>query len=234
VIVIGLTGSIGMGKSTVARMARRLCVPVYDSDATVHRLYAQGGAAVRPVGAAFAGVVRDGAIDRAALSRHVVGDPAAFRRLERIVHPLVRRAQTEWLRRAMRRRAPVVVLDVPLLFETAGDVLCDLVVVVSAPAFIQRARVMARPGMTAAKLAEILARQMADAEKRRRADYVLDTGRPRGETLRGLMAIIRAARRRTGTHWPMNPRRLGKAIDARNRPRYGDHRTRSRRRPPRR
>lgn len=172
-VVIGLTGSIGMGKSAAAAMLRRLGVPVYDADAAVHALYAKGGAAVAPVGAAFPGAVRDGAVDRAALSRLLVADPAGVKRLEAIVHPLARRLQRRFLASAALRRARASVLDIPLLFETGGDRLCDVVFVVSAPAFLQRQRVLARPGMSAEKLALILARQMPDGEKRRRADAVI-------------------------------------------------------------
>lgn len=175
-ILLGLTGSIGMGKSATARMFAETGTPVYDADAAVHRLYAKGGAAVAPVGEAFPGVVKDGAVDREALSRAVLNNPAAMKTLESIVHPLVRREQERFLEEQRRAGAPVVVLDIPLLFEGGGERFLDAVIVVSAPAATQRARVLKRPGMTEAKFEAILAKQMADAEKRRRADFVINTG----------------------------------------------------------
>lgn len=174
-IVIGLTGSIGMGKSTTAAMFRDAGVPVHDSDETVHRLYR--GAAVEPVGAAFPGVVRDGEIDRQALAAQVLGDRARLSLLESIVHPLVRAESDRFLATQRTAGTPMVVLDIPLLFETHAERRVDRIVVVSAPAEVQRERVLARPGMTEEKFAAILAKQVPDAEKRRRADYVIDTGR---------------------------------------------------------
>lgn len=193
-IILGLTGSIAMGKTTAHRMLVRLGVPVHDADATVHRLFARGGAAVAPVAAAFPGVAVDGAIDRARLSQAVVGNDAAFRRLEAIVHPLVRAAEAEFLKRQRLARVPLVALDVPLLFETGGEARCHAVAVLSAPLFLQRLRVLARPGMTEAKFQAILARQMPDAEKRRRADWVVPTGLGRGLTRRALAGIVRDLR----------------------------------------
>ncbi len=191
-IVLGLTGSVGMGKSTVAAMLRRLGVPVHDSDAAVHRLLAPKGNAVAAVAAAFPGVRRrDDGVDRAALGARVFADAAALRRLERILHPLVRRSQQRFLARARARRLGLVVLDIPLLFETGGAARCDKVIVVSAPAFLQRVRVLARPGMTAARLDAILAKQMPDAQKRRRADYVVPSGLGRAVTFRRLARIVR-------------------------------------------
>jgi dephospho-CoA kinase len=175
-IVIGLTGSIGMGKSTVAQMFAEEGAPAFDSDAAVHALYAPGGAAVAPVEAAFPGVVKDGGVDRDALSARVVRDDAAIKRLESIVHPLVRQAQAEFLQKNRDAGTRCVVLDIPLLFESGGAKLVDKVVVVSAPAEIQRERVLARPGMTPEKFEAILARQTPDAEKRAVADFVIDTG----------------------------------------------------------
>ena len=197
--VVGLTGSIGMGKSAAAAILGRLGVPVYDADAAVHALYAKGGAAVGPVGAAFPGTVVDGAIDRAALSRLLVADPAGIARLEAIVHPLARARQRRFLAGAALARRPLVVLDIPLLFETGGDRHCDGVMVVSAPEFLQRQRVLARPGMTAAKFALILARQMPDAEKRRRADAVIPSNRgfrPMALALRRALEQFTSGRRR--------------------------------------
>lgn len=191
-IVIGLTGSIGMGKSTVARMFAEEGAPAFDSDAAVHALYAQGGAAVAPVAAAFPGVERGGAIDRAALSPLVVDNPEAMRRLEAIVHPLVREAQADFLRRNREAGVKAVVLDIPLLFETGAAGAFDKIVVVSAPAEIQRARVLARPGMTPEKFESLLARQVPDAEKRARADFVIDTGGSLEATRAQVRAVLDA------------------------------------------
>ncbi|MBY0562690.1 MAG: dephospho-CoA kinase [Hyphomonadaceae bacterium] len=191
-IVIGLTGSIGMGKSTVARMFAEEGAAVFDSDAAVHRLYAAGGAAVAAVEAAFPGVAKDGVIDRAALSARVVGDVDAIRRLEAIVHPLVRDAQIAFLAERRAAGARWAVLDIPLLFEGGGDALVDATVVVSAPAEVQRARVLARPGMTAEKFEAILERQMPDPEKRARADFIVDTGRSFEETRAAVRAVLDA------------------------------------------
>jgi dephospho-CoA kinase len=173
-IRLGLTGSIGMGKSVTAAMFRDEGVPVHDSDAAVHALYAPGGAGVDPVGAAFPGVVRDGAIDRPALSAIVLADPAALNRLNAIVHPLVAADRAAFV--AAAADAPLVVFDIPLLFETGGEADVDKILVVTAPADVQRRRVLGRPGMTPERFAAILARQTPDAEKQARADYVLDTG----------------------------------------------------------
>jgi dephospho-CoA kinase len=173
--VLGLTGSIGMGKSTTARFFAEAGVPVHDADAVVHRLYE--GEAVPAIEAAFPGTTAVGRVDRARLSERVVGDDAAMRRLEGIVHPLVRAAEESFLAAAEARGAPVAVLDIPLLFETGGDARVDAVVVVSAPADVQRARALERPGMTEQKFTAIAAKQMPDAEKRRRADFVVDSSR---------------------------------------------------------
>lgn len=175
-IVLGLTGGIGMGKSTATTTFRRLGVPVFDADAAVHRLQGRGGRAVGPIGKAFPGCVAEGRVDREALRRVVLGDPAALKRLERIVHPLVRDEERRFLARARRAGRRIAVLDVPLLLETGGEARVDAVVVVSAPAAVQRARVLRRPGMTEERLTAIRARQMPDAEKRRRADHVIPTG----------------------------------------------------------
>jgi dephospho-CoA kinase len=177
VIVLGLTGSIGMGKSTTARLFADEGVPVWDADAAVHRLYARGGAAVAPVGEAFPGVVQDGAVDRKALSARVHGDPAGFQRLEAIVHPLVAHDRQAFLDEARASGAPVAVLDIPLLFETGAADHMDAVVVVSAPAHVQRQRVLARPGMDEARFAALLERQTPDAHKRARADFVVDASK---------------------------------------------------------
>ena len=176
-IIVGLTGSIGMGKSTTSTMFKAEGVPVYDADAAVHALYAKGGAAVIPVEEVFPGVVVDGAIDRAKLSAHVVGNPEALKRLEAVVHPLVGESRKVFFETAAEASAPLVILDIPLLFETGGERNVAAVIVVSAPEAIQRERVMARPDMTAEKLDAILARQLPDAEKRARADIVIDTSK---------------------------------------------------------
>jgi dephospho-CoA kinase len=192
--VLGLTGSIGMGKTTAALLLQRLGVPVHDADAAVHGLLSQGGAAVSAVGAAFPGTVREGAIDRKALGARVFADAEAMRRLERILHPLVRQDSARFLKRARRAGARVAVLDVPLLFETGRDRDCDATLVVSAPSFVQRARVLARPGMTEQRFREVLARQMPDAEKRRRADHLAPTGLGRRLTLRRLRRVLKDLR----------------------------------------
>ena len=173
--VLGLTGTIGMGKSATAAMFREFGVPVHDADLAVHALYR--GLAVQPIAALYPEAVRDGVVDRARLGAIVLADTAALKRLEAIVHPMVRAEEAAFLDAARRDRVPLAVLDIPLLYETGGETRCDAVVVVSAPADIQAARVLARPGMDAAKFAAILAKQVPDAEKRRRADFVVDTSR---------------------------------------------------------
>jgi len=188
--VIGLTGSIGMGKSTAAAMLQRLGLPIFDADATVHRLFARGGAAVAPVEAAFPGVVVDGAVNRAALGPRVFGNPEALRRLERIVHPLVGQAERAFLRRAGLQRRRLAVRDVPLLFETGGNRRCDATIVVSAPAHVQAQRVLRRPGMTMERLNQVRRQQMPDAQKRRRADFVVPTGLGKRATWTRLSAIV--------------------------------------------
>ena len=193
--VLGLTGSIGMGKSTAADLLRRLGVPVHDADAAVHRLIGKGGAAVPAIEAAFPGVVREGAVDRRALGARVFADSQAMARLERILHPLVRQDSARFLVAARRRKARIAVLDVPLLFETGRERDCDATLVVSAPAAVQRGRVLSRPGMTAERFAEVLARQMPDPEKRRRADFVVPTGLGRRLTLRRLSGVLKSMAR---------------------------------------
>jgi dephospho-CoA kinase len=173
--LLGLTGSIGMGKSETARMFRAEGVPVYDADAAVHALYEAGGAAVEPIGKAFPAAIVDGRVDRTRLAAQTLGNDAAVKQLEAIVHPLVGKAQMDFLLAAERDHAPLVVLDVPLLFETGGEKRVDAVAVVSAPADVQRARVLARPGMSAEKFEAILKRQVPDTDKRARADFVIET-----------------------------------------------------------
>jgi dephospho-CoA kinase len=178
VIIVGLTGSIAMGKSETARMFRARGVPVFDADAAVHAVYAPGGAAVADVLQRFPQSRSvQGGIDRAALSKQVLADPTTLTELENLVHPHIRRLQAEFLTEARRGDHRLVVIDHPLLFETGGDKAVDVIIVVSAPEEVQRARALTRPGMSAEKLAAILARQLPDAEKRTRADYIIDTSR---------------------------------------------------------
>ena len=176
-IVIGLTGSIAMGKTETAKMFASLGVPVSDSDAIVHELYDRGGAAVEPIGQAFPEAVIDGRVDRALLSRRLAAEPHGFERLQAIVHPLVRRAQQKFLARCRSEGAKLAVLDIPLLFETGRDQEVDHIVVVSASPDIQKARAMKRAGMTEEKFKALLARQLPDEEKRARADFVVDTSK---------------------------------------------------------
>jgi dephospho-CoA kinase len=195
--VIGLTGSIAMGKSTTAGLFAEEGVPVHDADAAVHKLYE--GAAVPAIEAAFPGITRDGKVDRVALGQRVVGDASALQRLEQIVHPLVREAGAKFLKEAEARGVPVVVLDIPLLFETGGESRVDATVVVSAPDEMQRARVLER-GVSLERLEALLGRQMPDAEKRRRADFVVDSGQgiehARDQVRRILAAVAKMPRRR--------------------------------------
>ena len=187
-IVLGLTGSIGMGKSATAKMFAEAGVPVHDSDETVHRLYA--GTAAALVEAAFPGATQSGVVDRVKLAAKVLGDPAALKKLEAIIHPLVRADADAFLAGHRAAGAPLAVLDIPLLFETGGRKRVDKVVVVTAPADIQRARVLARPGMSEAKFEAILAKQVPDAEKRRQADFVIDTGQGFEAARKAVEAIV--------------------------------------------
>jgi dephospho-CoA kinase len=187
-LTLGLTGSIGMGKSTVAAMFVDLGVPVFDADAAVHRLQGEGGRLVAAIEAMFPGTTGPKGVDRTLLGAAVLADSRALKRLESLVHPAVGEERAAFL--AAHADAPLVVFDVPLLFETGGETRVDKVVVVSAPADIQRARVLARPGMTEAKLAAILARQMPDAEKRARADFVVPTGGSLDETRAAVATLV--------------------------------------------
>ena len=200
-LLVGLTGSIGMGKSETAKMFARHGVPVCDSDANVHALYEKGGAAVAPIDAAFPGVVVDGRVDRERLSREVVGKPEAMRKLEAIVHPLVAATQRTFLERAAAAGAKMVVLDIPLLFETGGEARVDTVVVVSAPEDVQRRRVLERAGMTVDKLDAILKKQVPDAEKRARADFIVDTSQGLAHADAQVTAIIDALKTRKSKIW---------------------------------
>jgi dephospho-CoA kinase len=194
--ILGLTGGIGTGKSTAAAMLRRMGVAVFDADAAVHRLLGPGGAAVKAVARAFpgAGAGAGNAIDRTALGKIVFADPDSLRRLEAILHPLVRAEESAFLKTRRARRTRLAVLDIPLLYETRGDRCCDAVAVLWAPAFIQRARVLSRPGMDAARLAAILARQLPIPHKRRRADFAVPSGMGRAATWRGLARALERLR----------------------------------------
>tara|TARA_R110000824_G_scaffold118960_14_gene271939 strand:+ start:58537 stop:59160 length:624 start_codon:yes stop_codon:yes gene_type:complete len=198
-LLIGLTGSIGMGKSETAKMFARLDVPVYDADAAVHALYAAGGAAVAPIAEAFGNdVVVDGAVDRQALSRAVLGLPEQMKKLEAIVHPLVGQAQLDFLKKAKADGHEAVLLDIPLLYETGGETRVDVVVVVSAPYHIQEQRVLARPGMDEAKFAAIHAKQVPDAEKRSRADFVIETDKGLDHAFEAVKNVMASLKGRTG------------------------------------
>jgi dephospho-CoA kinase len=188
--VLGLTGSIGMGKSAAAATFGDAGVPVHDADASVHRLYA--GAAAAPLEAEFPGVTTAGVVDRAKLAERILGDPDALARVEAIVHPLVRESEAEFLAARGAEGHPLVLLDVPLLFETEGPGRFDAIIVVTADPQIQRRRVLGRPGMTEEKFESLLARQIPDAEKRRRAHFVIDTSRELSATRRRIGAILRA------------------------------------------
>jgi dephospho-CoA kinase len=192
--VIGLTGSIGMGKSTTAAMFREAGIPVYDADAAVHEAYDVGGIAVGPVGEAFPGVVKDGRVDREELRKRVLGNPDALKVLNGIVHPLIGKSRAKVFEDAQAAGADMIIMDVPLIFETGGEKNMDAVIVVSAPADVQRERVLAREGMTPERLDAILAQQVPDAEKRARADYVVDTGKglePAREQVKAIIAALR-------------------------------------------
>jgi dephospho-CoA kinase len=195
-LIIGLTGSIAMGKTTVAGHMASRGVAVLDSDSVVHGLYA--GEAVPHIEAAFPGTTADGAVDRARLSAALLADADGFKRLEALVHPLVRQAQWRFLQQQEAAGASMAVLDIPLLFETGGDALMDVTIVVSAPAEIQAARLLERPGMTAEKMETIRARQLPDAEKRARADFIVDTGLPWEETRRQVDKILESLSKRPG------------------------------------
>lgn len=200
-IVVGLTGSIGMGKTTAAAMFRCQRVPVFDSDAFVHRLYAPGGAGVAAIAAIAPACVQNGAVDRNCLGAAVAQDPTIWSALEGLIHPLVVNGQRRFLRSASINRHRMAVLDIPLLFETGAQRRADAVIVVSAPGFVQRQRVLRRPGMTPERLRSILARQMPDLVKRRRADIVVPTGLGRGITFRALVRSTSRLRTRSVSAW---------------------------------
>jgi dephospho-CoA kinase len=203
-LIIGLTGSIGMGKTETAKMFARHGIPVCDADATVHFLYDKGGVAVEPIRAMFPEAVVEDRVDRDLLGKAVLGKPEAMRKLEAAVHPLVRLAQRDFLEKAAAAGATMAVIDVPLLFETGGERRVDVVVVVSAPAEMQRQRVLARPGMTVEKFELILRKQVPDAEKRARADFVVDSSKGLAHAERQVVAIIEALKHRPGKVWAAN------------------------------
>ena len=204
-MILGLTGSIGMGKSAAADNFRRLGVPVHDADKAIHELLAKNGEAAPRIKDLFPDAVKKGILDRELIAKKVFGDAQALARIEEILHPMVRRREQTFLGRAARRGRPLVVLDIPLLFETGGEVRCDAVVTVSAPKFIQQQRVLKRQGMTRERFESILERQMPDAEKRRRADFVVLTGLGRDFSLRQILKLVRITSRWRGTKWPPRP-----------------------------
>lgn len=195
-IVLGLTGSIAMGKSTAAAMFRRMGVPVSDADHIVHDLFAPGGRAVALIEKAFPGCVKQGRVDRQALGQRVFADPAALQQIETLVHPLVRQERDRFLQIARRRRHSLVVLDIPLLYETGAERSCHSVVVVSAPATIQQARLRQRPGMTSERIEAVLRRQLADKEKRKRADFIISSGLGRAHTYRTIATLVQSLKNR--------------------------------------
>jgi len=209
-LLVGLTGSLAMGKSETARMFARLGVPVFDADVEVHRLYAAGGAAVGPVAEAFPEALVDGAIDRARLSAQLLADPTRLPSLEAIVHPLVREAESRFVDDARQALEPFVILDIPLLFETGRDSAMDRIVVVTTSPEIQRHRALARPGMSEEKLARLLARQTPDADKRARADFIVETGRGLDDAFDQVRRIVSRLREEAG--------RDSTGADARDRP----------------
>ncbi len=211
-IILGLTGSIGMGKTTAAENFRRLGVPVHDADRTVHELLAKNGEAVELIEKQFPGSEKKGAIDREKIAGEVFNDPEALVRIESILHPMVRSQERSFLEIAARKGHRLAILDVPLLFETGGEARCDAVVVVSAPGFLQEQRVLSRPGMTRERLASILARQIPDAEKRQRADFVVLTGLGRDFGLLQILNIVRITRNWRGGHWPPRPNIRGQHL----------------------
>lgn len=211
-MILGLTGSIGMGKSTAADNFRCLGVPVHDADKTVHELLAKDGEAAPRIKDLFPEAVKKGTLDRELIAKRVFGDAEALARIEEIIHPIVRRREQAFLGRAARQGRSLVVLDIPLLFETGGEVRCDAVVTVSAPKFIQQQRVLKRPGMTQERFDTILGRQIPDAEKRRRADFVVLTGLGRDFSLRQILNLVRITSRWRGTKWPPRPNVRGKII----------------------
>jgi dephospho-CoA kinase len=200
-IILGLTGSIGMGKTTTAGLFKKFGIPVHDSDATVHAMMARGGEAAETVAALFPNVLKEGVIDRSALGSVVFNDRAALDTLESVLHPLVRKHERQFLANAARRHEAAVLLDIPLLFETGGEQRCDAVTVATAPAFIQRQRALRRPGMTLDRFATILARQIPDADKCFNADFLVPTGLGVAFSLRVVRDIVRVAQEIPASRW---------------------------------
>lgn len=219
--LIGLTGSIGMGKSATAQLFNEAGVPVYDADAAVHALYQKGGAAVAPIGELVPQAIVDGAVDRNILGQHVLQDGDKLKQLEAIVHPLAGQSQFDFLAAAMADKAQIVVLDIPLLFETGGDGFVDCVVVVSAPFDVQRQRVLARHGMDEARFKDILAKQTPDAEKRQRADFIVDSSISIEDARTQVHAILTALKGREGTAYAARMARFENAQKDKNREKSG-------------
>lgn len=208
-LLVGLTGSIGMGKSETTKMFAQAGIPTYDADAAVHKLYEKGGDAVELIGKAFPGAVVDGAVDRARLSAQVVGSQEEIKRLEAIVHPLVGAAQMNFLMQAEAQGAEMVVLDIPLLFETGGETRVDVTIVVSAPYEVQRLRVLERPDMSEEKFAAILAKQVPDQDKRGRADFVIDTSKGLAPARAQVSEIVATLKTRKGEIWETRKKTSG-------------------------
>lgn len=219
--LIGLTGSIGMGKSATAQLFNEAGVPVYDADAAVHALYQKGGAAVALIGELVPQAIVDGAVDRNILGQHVLQDGDKLKQLEAIVHPLAGQSQFDFLAAAMADKAQIVVLDIPLLFETGGDGFVDCVVVVSAPFDVQRQRVLARHGMDEARFNDILAKQTPDAEKRQRADFIVDSSISIEDARTQVHAILTALKGREGTAYAARMARFENAQKDKNREKSG-------------
>jgi len=190
-IILGLTGSIAMGKTETAKMFQRLGIPVYSADAAVHELYAKNGAAVKPIGALYPDVIVNGEVNREKLSLEILANPDVVGNIEKIVHPMVRQKQKEFIATSKQKDAPLIVLDIPLLFETGGEEHVDKILVVSASADIQNTRALERPGMTAEKLDLILSRQMPDQEKRAKADYIVETDKGLEHAFQQVSAIVK-------------------------------------------
>ncbi|MDA1089115.1 MAG: dephospho-CoA kinase [Proteobacteria bacterium] len=201
-LILGLTGSIGMGKTVAANNFRRLGLPVHDADKAVHELTGAGGEAADMIAKMFPEAVVKGALNREALAKRAFGDPDALVRLEKILHPMVRKRERRFLERSARQGCRQVVLDIPLLFETGAEDRCDGVITVSAPRFLQERRVLRRPGMTRERLDSILARQIPDVEKRRRSDFVVLTGLGRDFSLLQILNVVRLTRDWQGRNWP--------------------------------
>ena len=219
--LIGLTGSIGMGKSATAQLFIEAGVPVYDADAAVHALYEKGGAAVAPIGALVPQAIVDGAVDRAILGQHVLKDADKLKQLEAIVHPLAGQSQFAFLTKAKADNAPIVVLDIPLLFETGGDGFVDCVVVVSAPFALQKKRVLARDGMSEARFADILAKQTPDEEKRQRADFIVDSSISIADARTQVHAILSALKGKSGVAYAARLARFESAQNDKKREKSG-------------